>query len=88
MRTHFKTLSDRIVPFDRVVEIRLTLQGEDAIISKLKYAYPPDFYILVDDGTIEAFSCANADTWSTEPSEYINHWAHSRHQRFIGKLLE
>ena len=81
MKYYFHTLSDRIIPYDRVNEIKLTLDGEDAIFSKLKYDCDIDFYILVDDGTIEAYSTSNAYRWSVRAEEVIEHWSTSRFKK-------
>lgn len=86
MRNHFKTLNDRIIPFDRVFEIRLTLHDEDATISKLANTYVPDFYICIDDGTIEAFSASEASSWYVEPEQWIEHWTSYRQKQTLGEI--
>ena len=83
MKFYFHTLSDRIIPYDRVAEIMLSIDSEDAIFNKLKYDCDIDFFILVDDGTIEAYSASVAYTWSVNSSDVIEHWATARHKRGI-----
>lgn len=79
MKCHFNTMDGRIVPFDRVHEIRLTLSDEDATINKLRYEVEPDFYIVVDNITICPVSISDSYGWHVELTEVIDHWSAMRY---------
>jgi len=68
--TCFYTVDDRIVPYHRVVEIRLK-GSEEATMDTLKGNVLPDFYIVVADGTIAGINVEQYCTFFNKPSIYL-----------------